>query len=81
MDLLFIGVGLIILGIFLTPFAIQSVKLDKEELEVVQGWRRVAGTIFYIVGALTISSITGWLMLATLACIGGGIACIIYFFM
>lgn len=34
MNLLFIGIRLIVLGVFFAPFALQSLKLDQEELEV-----------------------------------------------
>ena len=81
MNLLLIGMVLIVLGVFFAPFALQSLKLDQEELGGFGGWRRAGLTIVYILDAFTLSNITGWLVIATLGFTGGGLACIIYSFM
>ena len=77
MNILLIGIVFIILGIFFAPFALQSLKIDQEELGDFGGWRRVT----HILDAFTLSHLTGWLVIATLGFIGGGVACIIYSFM
>ncbi|MGM9946221.1 MAG: hypothetical protein ACI33M_14820 [Lysinibacillus sp.] len=81
MNILLIGIVFIILGIFFAPFALQSLKIDQEELGDFGGWRRATHIIVYIMNAFTLSNLTGWLVIATLGFIGGGAACIIYSFM
>lgn len=80
MNLLLIGSVFIILGVFFAPFALQSLKIDQEELDGFWGWRRATHMIVYILNTFTLFNLTGWLVIATLGFIGGGIACIIYSF-